>query len=213
MQLHFTTRDFFFFDEIYKIDEDYCSDSIDEKHDEIQSNKSEDFLNANRGKTFRIALYLLSKMVPEYYLAGPNLNKDKFGLGMRRYLELNHISVKEINFEPTLRITVEAHSSKIVEKAPCCLPQSTTALAKLDPRVNDKIRGVVNYIDEQKYGKTLLYCTTPGKAIEYASKLAEAHVADEPCKYSTDFEEFIEHIRHEYNIDGSVDEWSLIKVL
>ena len=132
---------------------------------------------------------------------------------MRRYLELNHISVKEINFEPTLRITVEAHSSKIVEKAPCCLPQSTTALAKLDPRVNDKIRGVVNYIDEQKYGKTLLYCTTPGKAIEYASKLAEAHVADEPYKYSTDFEEFIEHIRHEYNIDGSVDEWSLIKVL
>ena len=46
--------DFFFFDEIYKIDEDYCSDSIDEKHDEIQLNKSEDFLNVNRGKTFRI---------------------------------------------------------------------------------------------------------------------------------------------------------------
>ena len=206
--------DFFFFDEIYKIDEDYCSDSIDEKHDEIQPNKSEDFLNANRGKTFRIALYLLSKMVPEYYLAGPNLNKDKFGLGMRRFLELNHISVKEINFEPTLRITVEAHSSKIVEQAPCCLPQSTTtALAKLDSRVNDKIRGVVNYIGEQKYGKTLLYCTTPGKAIEYASKLAEAYMDNEPYKYSPDFEEFIEHIRHEYNIDGSVDEWSLIKVL
>ena len=175
--------DFFFFDEIYKIDEDYCSDSIDEKHDEIQPNKSEDFLNANRGKTFRIALYLLSKMVPEYYLAGPNLNKDKFGLGMRRFLELNHISVKEINFEPTLRITVEAHSSKIVEQAPCCLPQSTTtALAKLDSRVNDKIRGVVNYIGEQKYGKTLLYCTTLGKAIEYASKLAEAYMDNEPYK-------------------------------
>ena len=205
--------DFFFFDEIYKIDEDYCSDSIDEKHDEMQPTKSEDFLNANRGKTFRIALYLLSKMVPEYYLAGPNLNKDKFGLGMQRFLELNHISVKEINFEPTLRITVEAHSSKIVEQAPCCLPQSTTVLAKLDSRVNDKIRGVVNYINEQKYGKTLLYCTTPGKAIEYASKLAEAHVDDELYKYSPDFEEFIEHIKHEYNIDGSVDEWSLIKVL
>ncbi len=206
--------DFFFFDEIYKIDEDYCSDSIDEKHDEIQPNKSEDFLNANRGKTFRIALYLLSKIVPEYYLAGPNLNKDKFGFGMRRFLEFNHISVKEINFEPTLRITVEAHSSKIVEQAPLCLPQAkTTALAKLDSRVNDKIRGVVNYIGEQNYGKTLLYCTTPGKAIEYASKLAEAHTDHESYRYSTDFEEFIEHIRHEYNIDGSVDEWSLIKVL
>ncbi len=206
--------DFFFFDEIYKIDEDYCSDSIDEKHDETQSDKSEDFLNANRGKTFRIALYLLSKMVPEYYLAGPNLNKDKFGLGMKRYLESNNISVKEINFEPTLRITVEAHSSKITEKAPECLSQTTsTALAKLDSRVNDKIRGVVNYIGQQNYGKTLLYCTTPGKAIEYASKLAETSNDGESYKYSDDFEEFIEHIRHEYNIDGSVDEWSLVKVL
>ena len=206
--------DFFFFDEIYKIDEDYCSDSIDEKHDEIQANQSEDFLNANRGKTFRIALYLLSKRVPEYYLAGPNLNKDKFGLGMLRFLNSNNISVKEINFEPTLRITVEAHSRKIVENAPVCLPQTTsTAVAKLDSHVNDKIRCVVNYIGEQNYGKTLLYCTTPGKAIEYASKLAEAHMDNEPVRYSADFEEFIEHIRHEYNIDGSVDEWSLIKVL
>ena len=206
--------DFFFFDEIYKIDEDYCSDSIDEKHDEIQANQSEDFLNANRGKTFRIALYLLSKRVPEYYLAGPNLNKDKFGLGMLRSLNSNNISVKEINFEPTLRITVEAHSRKIVENAPVCLPQTTsTAVAKLDSHVNDKIRCVVNYIGEQNYGKTLLYCTTPGKAIEYASKLAEAHMDNEPVRYSADFEEFIEHIRHEYNIDGSVDEWSLIKVL
>ena len=71
------------------------------------------------------------------------------------------------------------------------LPQSTTVLAKLDPRVNDRIRGVVNYIDEQKYGKPLLYCTTPGKAIEYASKLTEAHVDDETYKHSPDFEEFI----------------------
>lgn len=206
--------DFFFFDEIYKIDEDYCSDSIDEKHDETHSNKSEDFLNSNRGKTFRIALYLLSKMVPEYYLAGPNLNKDKFGLGMQRYLEMNNISVKEINFEPTLRITVEAHNKKITEKCPACLPQkASTALVKLDSRVNDKIKGVISYIYQQNYGKTLLYCTTPGKAIEYASKLAENRNDYEFYKYSDDFEEFIDHIRHEYNIAGSVDEWSLIKVL
>lgn len=206
--------DFFFFDEIYKIDEDYCSDSIDEKHDETHSNKPEDFLNSNRGKTFRIALYLLSKMVPEYYLAGPNLNKDKFGFGMQRYLKMNNISVKEINFEPTLRITVEAHGKKITEKVPACLPQKTsTALVKLDSRVNDKIKGVISYIGQQNYGKTLLYCTTPGKAIEYASKLAENRNDYDFYKYADDFEEFIDHIRHEYNIDGSVDEWSLIKVL
>lgn len=206
--------DFFFFDEIYKIDEDYCSDSIDEKHDQVTANKSEDFLNANRGKTFRIALYLLSKNVPEYYLAGPNLNKNKFGFGMKRYLQANHISVKEIDFEPTLRITVEAHGSKITEKNPACLPQATSkALVKLDSHVNDRIRGVVEYIGQQKYGKTLLYCTTPAKAIEYAAKLAALSENEGQHIYPPEFEEFIEHIKHEYNIDGSVEEWSLIKVL
>lgn len=206
--------DFFFFDEIYKIDEDYCSDSIDEKHDQVTANKSEDFLNANRGKTFRIALYLLSKNVPEYYLAGPNLNKNKFGFGMQRYLQANHISVKEIDFEPTLRITVEAHGSKITEKSPACLPQATSkSLVKLDSHVNDRIRGVLEYIGQQKYGKTLLYCTTPAKAIEYAAKLASLSKNEEQHVYPPEFEEFIEHIKHEYNIDGSVEEWSLIKVL
>ena len=140
--------DFFFFDEIYKIDEDYCCDSIDEKDDGVDLNKSENFLNANRGKTFRIALYLLSKMVPEYYLAGPNLNKDKFGLGMKRYLQSNEIQVKEINFEPTLRITVEAHTTRIREKTPECLPQTISKdLTKIDSKVNEKISGVVKYIE------------------------------------------------------------------
>lgn len=206
--------DFFFFDEIYKIDEDYCSDSLDEKHDQETANKSEDFLNTNRGKTFRIALYFLSKNVPEYYLAGPNLNKKKFGLGMQRYLQANHISVKEIDFEPTLRITVEAHSSKITEKSPAYLPQvKSKALVKLDSHVNDRIRDVVEYIEQQKYGKTLLYCTTPAKAIEYAAKLAVLSEKEERHVYPPEFEEFIEHIKHEYNIDGSAEEWSLIKVL
>ncbi len=206
--------DFFFFDEIYKIDEDYCSDSLDEKHDQGVANKSEDFLNANRGKTFRIALYLLSKIVPEYYLAGPNLNRSKFGFGMQKYLQSNHISVKEIDFEPTLRITVEAHGSKITEKRPACLPQPISKTpVKLDSHVNDKIRGVIEYIGQQKYGKTLLYCTTPAKAIEYAAKLAALTENEKQYIYPPDFEEFIEHIKHEYNIDGSVEEWSLIKVL
>ena len=206
--------DFFFFDEIYKIDEDYCSDSIDEKYDQEGANKSEDFLNANRGKTFRIALYLLSKIVPEYYLAGPNLNKSKFGFGMQKYLQSNNISVKEIDFEPTLRITVEAYSSKITEKRPACLPQPISKTpVKLDSHVNDRIRGVIEYIGQQKYGKTLLYCTTPPKAIEYAAKLAALTENEKQYIYPPDFEEFIEHIKHEYNIDGSVEEWSLIKVL
>ena len=51
------------------IDEDYCNDELDEKHDDgteakkVQQESS--FLDEDRGKTFRIALYLLSKQVDE----------------------------------------------------------------------------------------------------------------------------------------------------
>lgn len=205
--------DFFFFDEIYKIDEDYCSDAIDEKDKEQGYISHEDFLDTNRGKTFRIALYLLTKMVDEFYLAGPNLQKDRFGDGMKRFIALNQITVKEINFEPTLRIAVDAHGSSIKEQHPLCIPPTTEkALVKIDKHVKQKVSDVVQYIKHEDYGKTLLYCTSPAKAIEYASKLADTSEGDSEG-YPPEFLEFIDHIKREYDINHSVEEWSLIKVL
>lgn len=214
--------DFFFFDEVYKIDEDYCNDELDENGDgsvEISKSKKmiwqKSFLEEDRGKTFRIALYLLSKLVDEYYLAGPNLSQDHFGLGMKRYLKLNQITVKEILFEPTLRITVNAFTTKIEEKIPLGLPQvDNKSLVPVGRSINDKIKYVVSYINNYKYGQTLLYCTTPAKAIEYSKKLSL--VMDNMCffeSYPDDFMQFIEHIRKEYDVNNCVDEWSLIKVL
>ena len=215
--------DFFFFDEVYKIDEDYCNDEMDENHDESakevksQNNavKEESFLEEDRGKTFRIALYLLSKQVDEYYLAGPNLSQEQFGLGMKRYLDLNHITVKEILFEPTLRITVNSFTTQIEEKLPLALPQSENkALACIGNTINDKVKDVISYIDSREYGQTLIYCTTPSKAIKYSNKLSnnigDTHVFE---TYPDKFKQFIEHIRKEYDVDNCVDEWSLIKVL
>ena len=215
--------DFFFFDEVYKIDEDYCNDEMDENGKESvndewpQKNaaKQESFLEEDRGKTFRIALYLLSKRVDEYYLAGPNLSQDHFGLGMKRYLELNHITIKEILFEPTLRITVNAFSTRIEEKLPLALPQpENKALVHVRKSINDKVKDVISYIDTCEYGQTLLYCTTPAKAIEYSNKLSNnignTHIFE---TYPDEFKQFIDHIQKEYDIDNCVDEWSLIKVL
>lgn len=213
--------DFFFFDEVYKIDEDYCTDDLDDS-DEAETKKkstahsnSYDFLNEDRGKTFRIALYLLAKSVDEFYLAGPNLDRERFGAGMKRFLELNQIAVKEINFEPTLRIAVNAHSSKIEEVTPKFLPEpQKNELVPLEKKVNDRIKNVVTYIDAQKYGKTLLYCTTPAKAIEYSNKLSDGVGETQLFEdYPEDFKLFISHIQKEYDIDNSVDEWSLIRVL
>ena len=201
--------DFFFFDEVYKIDEDYCNDEFLEKPSNAQ-----EFLNEDRGKTFRIALYLLAKTVDEYYLAGPNLSQDRFGLGMRRFLELNQIEVKEINFEPTLRISVNAFSGKIEEKLPKFLPSNqNNALVPAGTKINDKIEKVVSYISEKNYGKTLLYCMSPSKAVEYAVKLSDVEAESVMERYPDDFKAFIEHIKQEYDIDHSADEWSLIQVL
>ncbi len=213
--------DFFFFDEVYKIDEDYCNDELDDSDDEkSKKNKKtnsnpHDFLNEDRGKTFRVALYLLAKSVDEFYLAGPNLNQDRFSKGMKRFLSLNQIVVKEINFEPTLRISVNAHSSKIEEVTPCFLPESeSNELVPIEKKVNDRIKNVVTYIGNKHYGKTLLYCTTPAKAIEYSNKLSDNMGALRAFDaYSDDFKTFLSHIQKEYDIDHSVDEWSLIKVL
>ncbi len=205
--------DFFFFDEIYKIDEDYSSDAIDEKDNEQGYISHEDFLDTNRGKTFRIALYLLTKMVDEFYLAGPNLQQDRFGDGMKKYIALNQITVREVTFEPTLRIAVDVHGSIIKEQNPLCIPQAAEkALTKIDKHVNQKVSDVVQYIKREDYGKTLLYCTSPAKAIEYASKLAATSEEDSEG-YPKEFLEFIDHIKKEYDVNHSVEEWSLIKVL
>ena len=213
--------DFFFFDEIYKIDEDYCYDELDDKSDfdsEASLQKTcgdSDFLCENRGKTFRIALYLLAKSVDEYYLAGPNLNKSQFGLGMKRFIKLNHITVKEILFEPTLRIAVDVCGTKVKEQLPQFVPAvKKNEIVRIESKVNDKIKDVVTYIEDKHYGKTLLYCTTPAKAIEYSSRLAQNIGSREIVeKYPKEFLDFIAHIKREYDVNGSVDEWSLIKVL
>ncbi len=211
--------DFFFFDEIYKIDEDYCNDELDENHDDggavNNAQREVSFLDEDRGKTFRIALYLLAKRVDEYYLAGPNLSQNHFGLGMKRFIELNHITVKEIAFEPTLRITVNAFTSRIEEQIPLTLPQpEVKAMVRMGNRINEKVKDVVSYISAHDYGQTLLYCTTPTKAIKYSRKLSNAvgdtHAYD---NYPEEFKTFIEHIRTEYDVNHSVDEWSLIQVL
>ncbi|MBS1401820.1 MAG: DEAD/DEAH box helicase [Oscillospiraceae bacterium] len=214
--------DFFFFDEVYKIDEDYCNDDAEENSDRQSSSTGAKkyrklqpmFLDEDRGKTFRIALYLLSKRVEEYYLAGPNLSPEHFGTGMIRFLALNHITVKEISFEPTLRIAVNAYNSKIEEKLPGSLQLPTTAMVPLNSKVNEKIKDIVSYIDTCEYGQTLLYCSSPARAIEYSNNLS-SNIGTTDCfdSYPDDFKHFIEHIRKEYDINNSVDEWSLIEVL
>ena len=203
--------DFFFYDEMYKIDEDYCNDETDDNDEKKNSYTERTFLDEARAKTFRICLYLLSKRVKDYYLAGPNLKSEKFGKGMQRYIAENNIQVKEIEFEPTKRIMVKAYN-KVIDEDYTNLPYlEKPGIVKIHSKVNDRICDVVNYIEQKGYGATILYCTTPAKANEYAIKLAENHQGN--VVKNERFSEFIEHLKRNYNIDGSINEWSFVNVL
>lgn len=210
--------DFFFYDEMYKIDEDYCYDETDEKEDsEIKGDKQKPyknrttFLDEARAKTFRICLYLLSKLVDEYYLAGPNLKKEKFGFGMKKYLEVNNIEVKEIEFEPTKRIQVNAYKKEIDEDYSNLPFIDKPEPVKMRNKVNERICDVVEYISSKGYGATMLYCTTPGKANEYATKLAAVYQGKKI--EDSNFQYFIKHLKRTYDIDNSIKDWSFINVL
>jgi len=48
--------DFFFYDEMYKIDEDYCNDETDDNDEKKNSYAERTFLDEARAKTFRICL-------------------------------------------------------------------------------------------------------------------------------------------------------------
>ena len=137
--------DFFFYDEMYKIDEDYCNDETDDNDEKKNSYAERTFLDEARAKTFRICLYLLSKRVKDYYLAGPNLKREKFGKGMQRYIAENNIQVKEIEFEPTKRIMVKAYN-KVIDEDYTNLPYiEKPGIVKIHSKVNDRICDVVNY--------------------------------------------------------------------
>lgn len=205
--------DFFFYDEMYKIDEDYCNDEIEDNDGETRRNPyiEHTFLDEARAKTFRICLYILSKRVEDYYLAGPNLKREKFGDGMQRYIKMNGIKIKEIEFEPTKRICVRAYK-KVIDEDYADFPYlEKPELGNMHGRVDDRICDVVEYIEKKGYGSTMLYCTTPSKANEYASKLAKKYHGN--VERNRRFSIFIQHLKSNYNINGSVNEWSFVNVL
>ena len=199
--------DFFFYDEVYKIDEGYYSDN-EEKLDKGKS--SVNIFEDDRTKTFRLSLYLLSKRVPEYYLAGPNLKQEDFGKGMRKYLNKNNIQVKEVFFEPTVRIPVKAHASKI-EETHFFTTTSQNDIFQLGSKKHEKVTGIAKYIKTRNYGRTLFYCTTPAKVNEYAGYLARSGISD--TIDNERLRSFIDHIGSVYNIDGSAKEWEVIDIL
>lgn len=216
--------DFFFFDEMYKEDEDFANCPTKEDEDIVSSpdergiEKSVAFLDEARAKTFRIALYLLAKTVPEYYLAGPNLSKDNFSTGMKRFIASNKIHIVEILFEPTIRLVIPAWKAKIQETSELLPPRKITALnvrdnsgTKQSIGIHQRIERVIQYVHGNQYGKTMLYCTNPSKTVQYANSFAKNR--DGNIAQSGRFSKFLKHLKRAYDFDGSIEHWGLYNIL
>ena len=208
--------DFFFFDEIYKVDEDF--NSSDEYELDVEPDSSDTIpkyknLKYSRAVAFRLVLYFLSKYTQDFYLAGPYIDLDNIKPGMERFLQKFEIKKIQIETEATLKSFYNAWS-KNVETHNDIEGHSSIELDGKYDTDKDKVKTIIKYINANDWGQTLVYSDTPKRAIERAMHL------DNNRKESKDaLVALINHLQSKYlvkvNSTGkdSVDEWSLIKVL
>lgn len=194
--------DFFFFDEVYKIDEDYAISEDGKK------SKGD-----NRAKAFRIVLYLLSKKVNDYYIAGPYLNLDNIRKGMQRYIDINNITIKQIDFEPTSKIEIDAWNKECIEHHPIFGEKNTIIYNSRPHNATEKVINIIKFLKNNNLGQAIFYCSAPTKSMEYVRKIIP-EIHDEKKNIPLDF---IEHLRNKYNViindRNSVQYWTLIKAL
>ena len=204
--------DFFFFDEVYKIDEDFARNEDSSASDGEKDERKD---NGNRAKAFRIVLYLLAKSVKEYYLAGPYLNLKQVKRGMQIFLEKNNITPIQVDFEPTSRIEVDAWKMNSIEYHPIFGKIKKQIYPHSGLGTKDKVKGIVNYLQENKLGQAIFYCSTPSNSMKYTKDIIEAFSESE--KKNIPYE-FIEHLRKKYNVKFAKSQdssmyWSLIQAL
>lgn len=204
--------DFFFFDEVYKIDEDF-----DRNEDSNEKEGEEDVKqdNGNRAKAFRIVLYLLAKSVKEYYLAGPYLKLNQVKKGMQIFLKDNNITPIQMEFEPTSRIEIDAWKMNGIEYHPILGEIKKQLYAHAGPSTKEKVQGIVKYLQENRLGQAIFYCSTPSNSMKYTRDIIEAFSEEKEKKIPYDF---IEHLKKKYNVKigkskDSTMYWSLVQAL
>lgn len=204
--------DFFFFDEVYKIDEDF---DRNEDSNEKEGEKDEKQDNGNRAKAFRIVLYLLAKSVKEYYLAGPYLNLKQVKKGMQIFLKDNSITPIQIEFEPTSRIEIDAWKMNSIEYHPVLGEIKKQLYTHAGFSTKEKVQGIVKYLQENRLGQAIFYCSTPSNSMKYTRDIVEVFSEEKGKKIPYNF---IDHLKKKYNVrigksKDSTMYWSLIRAL
>lgn len=217
--------DFFFFDEVYKIDEDFNIDDTNVVNvTEMNENSDEKEKNSikynNRAIAFRVCLYLLSNIVKEFYIAGPYLNLNESKESLKKYIMLKNIQIVQINFEPTLKIIYDAWGKNSYINHPLYMRKKVELYnSELIMNTENKVKQVIDYIDRQQLGQAILYCSTPSNSMKYALAITES--LNKITTNNTRAKLFIEHIKSRYSFKfdsegvtyNSGTLWSFIKIL
>lgn len=206
--------DFFFFDEIYKIDEDVALSSEDDVNDKIElgnDNPQRDEQD-HRAVAFRLALYFLLKKCNSCYLAGPFIELNNLKDGFNKMLEKHHIATKEITFIPTLKNQIDFHGKKYKYSSPFENYNEST----LSNKPIEKLIYVANRLQFSKTNQAIVYCLYPAYTEQHAREFSDSYKDSLPVDSSIQM--FIEHLKNNYNFSfggkrNSFDNWDLIYAL
>ena len=206
--------DFFFFDEIYKIDEDVALSSEDDVNDKIElgnDNPQRDEQD-HRAVAFRLALYFLLKKCNSCYLAGPFIELNNLKDGFNKMLEKHHIATKEITFIPTLKNQIDFHGKTYKYSSPFENYNESTPSNK----PIEKLIYVANRLQFSKTNQAIVYCLYPAYTEQHAREFSDSY--KDPLPADSSIQMFIEHLKNNYNFSfggkrSSFDNWDLIYAL
>ena len=125
-----------------------------------------------------------------YFTGYLNLNQVK--KGMQIFLKDNNITPIQIEFEPTSRIEIDAWKMNGIEYHPILGEIKKQLYAHAGPSTKEKVQGIVKYLQENRLGQAIFYCSTPSNSMKYTRDIIEAFSEEKEKKIPYDF---IEHLK------------------
>lgn len=206
--------DFFFFDEIYKIDEDVALSSEDDVNDKIElgnDNTRQDEQD-HRAVAFRLALYFLLKKCNSCYLAGPFIELNNLKDGFNKMLKKHHIATKEITFIPTLKNKIDFHGKTYK----CASPFENTELKTSANSTIERLLFTAQKIGFSETNQAIVYCLYPAHTEKHAREFSDKYAKSSII--NAEIQSFIEHLKNNYSFsfgynNNSFDNWDFVYAL
>ena len=207
------TVDFFFYDEIYKIDEDITVECDDDSPNNIslEDNSYQNERTTNhRACAFRLALYYLLEKSNACYISGPFIKIDKLKSGFKNMLLRYGIGTMEIHFEPTLKNKIDFHGQTFRIQSPI----ENEAIKTTEKDKFNKLHFIVNKLNITKHNSAIVYCLYPSHTEKNARKYCEKLPIDNNKLINM----FVDHVSRNFNCKygrgkNSIEAWDFIYAL